>query len=593
MVNDSWLAAAALERTFGDPGTGAPLWPRAVLEADEQEKFPEAAWNCLLACDYAKELIPPAQGGRLRDAERILLLGRVVSRRDLTVAIATGQGLLGALPVWIGGSEPLKNYTAAILANGGAGALALTEETHGSDLAATEVRATRSANGYQLNGTKWAINNGSRSRFLTVLARTSDLPGPRALSLFLLDKEHAPERSIEPVRKIRTHGIRAADISGASFRATPVPARFLVGKEGLGLELVLKAMQVSRTLCASFSLGAADTALRLALVFARERRLYGNVALALPAVRQALVDSFVRLLLADAVAHLGARALSFAPERMTLYSSVVKLLVPQLCVESIERAATVLGARHYMRDGRFALFQKVMRDASLIGLFDGSAAVNRFVLGTQTRHVALRLSKGDSMASLERARALLNLEVSPPPLDFQAFRIGSPGTDDLLGSLDVSPDRAFGRYRYAPLERERIQALRSERDSWTAAVLAAHGAEDPQSVSALERAETLGWLLAGAACVHLRAAPAGALLSAATNGSFASLALRLVLGRISPGSPFARRAPEDEMTEAQIFNVLLALERDHAALSLAPLPLGDDGLFRGEDLGEFAQAADL
>src|SRR5205807_7571523 len=121
-------------------------------------------------------------GGKLASIEEAAALQRMISRRDLTTAIALGQSFLGSVAVWLAGSTKQRQRLAQILRGGGLTALALTEEEHGSDLLAAEVSAP------PLSGRKWLINNATRAEALTVFARTDPQGGLTGFSLFLLDK---------------------------------------------------------------------------------------------------------------------------------------------------------------------------------------------------------------------------------------------------------------------------------------------------------------------------------------------------------------------------------------------------------------------
>jgi alkylation response protein AidB-like acyl-CoA dehydrogenase len=431
-----------LEARLGDPHDPASATGFAQsLEADEREVFPEAGFAALCELDYLANLVPEAEGGRLGSFDMLLALGRSVARRDLSLAIATGQCLLGALPVWIAGSAAQRRRLAELLRTGHSGGLALTEEEHGSDLAASEVRAERRGERYLLRGTKWCINNATRGAYLGVLARTAEQGGSRGFSILLVDKAELAGKGLAPYRKLRTHGIRGADISGMSFLDAELPATALVGKEGHGLDLTFKTMQVSRTLCCAFSLGAADTALRMALEFAEGRSLYGSTAYALPSVCEGLRRAFVALLVADLLADVSTRALSLMPEQMSVYSAAAKVLVPALCDEVIETAAVVLGARHYLREGRHAAFQKLRRDAAVVPLFDGSSAVNRSILAGQLARLSAARSEERALRGVEqgeRARAAARLAEPAGAFAWDALKTSNRGRDDLLGGLEDS-----------------------------------------------------------------------------------------------------------------------------------------------------------
>lgn len=547
---------AELELRLGDPRDPATVTGfHAAVLADEQERFPDAAWDQLVQLDYFRLFVPPHLGGRFSQLTELLLLGRLVARRDLTLAVAAGQCLLGALPVWIAGSPGLQARQAELLLAGHAGALALTEEAHGSDLAGGEVRARLGDVGQPLtlSGEKWCINNATRGRSLTVLARTDPEGGPRGFSLLFVDKDVLAraghlERCV-PLPKLRTLGVRAADISGARFNDLPVPHDTLVGKGGRGLDVVLRTLQVSRTLCAAFSLGAADSALRAALDFVTTRHLYGDDLIALPAVRRLIARASLHLHQADALALLACRVAGEAPEQLSVLSAVVKLAVPALCQRVIDDSVTLLGARYYLREAPYAHVQKLCRDAALVTLFDGSAEVNRHVLAGQLS--ALVAARASEVATRgDEARALLRragtLDEPAAVLDLGELRTSARGRDDVLNALsDLPPGHpvAVARARFD----ERVeQALAS--------------GLGPRDAAFFELADDYVRLVTAAALEHARRAgpPAGTLLAELDDGQHHAW----LNGTLSPESFRASEMPE--LLERTVANTL----REHAAQRL-------------------------
>src|SRR5690606_29254778 len=107
----------------------------------------------------------------------------------------------------------------------------------------------------RIDGEKWLINNATRGDLVCVLARTGAVGEARGHSLFLVDKHVLPPGSYRCLPKVRTHGVRGADISGIAFTGAEVPADAMVGEPGTGLEVLLKALQITRTLCGGMSLG--------------------------------------------------------------------------------------------------------------------------------------------------------------------------------------------------------------------------------------------------------------------------------------------------------------------------------------------------
>ena len=135
----------------------------------------------------------------------------------------------------------------------------------------------------------------------------------------------------------------------------PASARSaVIGSAGRGYEITLKTLQISRTMCAALSLGAADTALRAALDFALRRRVFGDTVSAIPSAR----DQLARRLCRPADVRLPGP--SRRPRsRLCRFPNVGMVLHREIsCARHLEElvrdAAVVLGARHYLREGHFS-----------------------------------------------------------------------------------------------------------------------------------------------------------------------------------------------------------------------------------------------
>ncbi|MFE3634715.1 acyl-CoA dehydrogenase family protein [Streptomyces sp. NPDC059168] len=383
--------ATALDRLLGDPEDPDRTFSYARSVAlDDAETFPLEICRELDALGLPRYYVPAEHGGVLRGYDEALHLMRVVARRDLTVAIAHGKTFLGAVCVWVAGDPGQARLLGERIADGAVVSWALTERDHGSDLLAGEVVAERAedggrdadgasgSDGYRLSGEKWLINNATRGHLLCVLARTSPEGGARGFSVLLVDKRALPYDRYRPLPAPPLHGIRGADISGIAFDGAEVPASALVGREGDGIETVLRSLQLTRTLCSSLSLGAADQALGMAVRYTGERHNYGRPLIDLPQTRRLVADSYADLLLAEATALVAARSLHALPGELGVLSAATKFLVPTLVDRLIRRLAKVMGSRSLLagETQAYGRFQKVQRDHRIVGIFDGSTVVN-------------------------------------------------------------------------------------------------------------------------------------------------------------------------------------------------------------------------
>jgi hypothetical protein len=307
------------------------------------------------------------------------------------------------------------------------------------------------AGGYHLSGEKWLGNGLDRHRFVVVYARTAKRGGPRGFSLFLIDKDTVPG-GYRASGKIPTLGLRGADMNGLHFDVA-LPGNALIGTEGNGFEVILKALQVSRTICGVLSLGALDTSLETVVRFAMQRKIYGKRVCELPQSQKLLVEAWAELLVADSLTSLVLRALHGVPAQASVHSAIVKYLVPTLAEQAMQKLSVVYGARYYLRNSDDpGIFQKMYRDNLVISLFDGSTQVNLFSLSHQLRSL---VTHAQPTAAPEWATC-----TNPSAeFDWNGLALSAGGQDVLLASFDTACDavRAWTRDHVADRTRGALE----------------------------------------------------------------------------------------------------------------------------------------
>jgi alkylation response protein AidB-like acyl-CoA dehydrogenase len=557
-IPQAYEAAEQLEKDLGHPASAESTFSfRNCVDLDERDAYPEDIVRALDERGVHRYYVPSELGGAIVSYEEVLAVLRTIARRDLSVAIAHAKSYLGAVAIWIAGSTGQQRDAAALVLGGKQMALALTERAHGGDLLACDVRAERVPTGYRLTGQKWLINNGTRGAGLTLYARTDPKGGPRGFSLLFVDKSKLREGSFSHHPKILTHGIRGADISGVAFEGATVGPDAVIGKEGAGLEIIIKALQLTRTMCTGLSLGAADTALRVATEFALSRRLYRDVVFAIPHARATLVDAYADLLLCDAVSIAAARAVHVAPDQLSVRSAIVKYFVPTASERIVRDVAVVLGARHYVRrDYADGVFQKLVRDNALVGLFDGSTVVNLSALGLQLRQLANRRGKLD-----ERQRDALRERLAPaftlggplPRFDPTKLDLASHGDDDAVQGMaiaiaSVEQERARGRVA-APVADAIVDGARAlleelHADERRVDVLVAGTTKQATPPALFELAKRYAAIHAAACALHLWTNNRGG-DDAFARGEWLALALRRALVQFRPALGLLDRPFED------------------------------------------------
>ncbi len=570
---DPYALSRELEVRLGDPRDGSAEFSfRRSAELDRAEEFPAAICRELDALGVPRWFAPARYGGELRGSEELLQLIRTLGRRDFTVALGHVKTYLGAVSVWVAGRPEQAAALAARVTAGAVVSLAATERAHGSDLLAGELRAGRTPRGWRLDGEKWLINNATRAELVCVLARTDEAGGSRGFSLFLVDKARLAPDSWRPLAGVPTHGVRGADISGIAFTGAELPEDALIGAEGEGLEIILKGFQITRTLCSAMSLGMTDHALRIALDFARTHLLYRRPLAELPHAARTLAESYADLLAMEAVSLVATRSLHTLTEEQSAVSAVVKYLVPTLGDEVVGELRGLLGARAMLtEDFADGAFQKVERDHRIVGIFDGSTAVNLNSLINQFPVLTRGYRKG--LADRDAVAAAARLDGPTPELDHGRLTLYARSGSSVVQSLPDAVERARATAPPAVVARaEQLLALADE----VHGELAAHrhsARAVPETAFASARRYAL--VYAGAASLHLWLENAGT--ARARGPLWADAAwLDAVLARLL--RRLTGTADLDDADGPALDRLLPALHaqfEEGALFSLLPCPLGE------------------
>jgi alkylation response protein AidB-like acyl-CoA dehydrogenase len=555
--------ASALEDLLGDPWQETnPTGFRALLAADEREEQLAAATEALDGFGFNRELVPTALGGRLDSLERLVEVTRVLWRRDPCLGVGyAGSSYLAAVHVWAAGDEAQRRAMADALAANRRFATVYNELEHGNDLAGAACRATAVPDGWQLRGRKDVVTNLGASDGMVLFARTSDRPGSRSHSLFLLPElDHASAR-LRPGPRHPSSGLRGVHLGGAEFLDYPVPADALLGAPGQGLELGLRSFQVTRTTLPAMFLATAETCLHVTIGAAEERRLYGSSIVALPYVRASIARAAADLLAADALCAVAVRALHLLPEQAPLLSAAVKYLVPQLLKDVVESLRMVLGAQSYLREGPAAIFQKLARDLTPIAFMHASRSACLTGLLPLLPRLAQRSWLGADAAPGEAG--LLRPGAPLPPMDFTALRLGIPRADTAAATLAAVAGQPGGGLpiRFAAHFRDELARLREQ---FTA--LSPQDTTLDASPAALEAAHRYTVVVAAAACLGVwQHADRGA-GSGLGDDLWVSAALDRLAARLPGGRPIT--AEERTELEEALFQQTADLHRAGRPLDL-------------------------
>ncbi|MEV4514725.1 acyl-CoA dehydrogenase [Dactylosporangium sp. NPDC049525] len=430
-----------LDALLGDAWDPAnPAGHAAALAADERaETFAEGE-RLLDRYGLNAEFVPAAYGGRLTRADRLADVQRTLWRLDPCLAAGYGfSSFIGWVNVWVAGTGEQRRTAADLLLANGRIAAAFHELDHGNDLAGAGFAARRGTGRWLLTGRKEVVGNLRRAEAFVLFARTADAAGSRSHSQFLVSRAALPASAVCDLPRSGSSGLRGLQLGGMEFRDCPVPDDTLLGGEGAGLESAMRAFQITRAIIPSFMVGPLDTALRAAIGFAAGRRLYGATAADLPYVRAVIARAYADLLAVDAVSAVVLRALHLSPA-VSLYAPAAKYLTSRMTLDAFEDLRSVLGAQGYLRQGPYAIFQKMARDAASATFIH----ISRSACLAAMLPSLPRLARRSWLRDPPGAPELFEPGGALPPLDPDRLSVGAPTGDPVMGTLAAIGDRAGG-----------------------------------------------------------------------------------------------------------------------------------------------------
>ncbi len=346
-------------------------------ELDEKEEFPWEIMKVLAQADLFGLYIPEEYGGFGGGAFENCLAVEELSRVCIGVSVSFAASGLGAYPILLFGSEgQKKKYLPQIASGQRLAAFGLTEAGAGSDAGGTRTTAVLDGNEYVINGTKQWITNGGEAEIYTVIAMTNPAKGSRGASAFIVEKG-TPGFSFG--KKEKKMGIRSSATRELVFENCRIPKENLLSKEGMGFLVAMKTLDKSRPGIGSQAVGLAQGAIDECVEYARERRQFDQPIISFQAIQHMLADMCTQTEAARALVYAVAKFIDSDPKDVSKASAMAKLFASDVAMKVTVDAVQVMGGYGYMREYPV---EKMMRDAKILQIYEGTNQIQRNVIGT-------------------------------------------------------------------------------------------------------------------------------------------------------------------------------------------------------------------
>jgi hypothetical protein len=344
-------------------------------EWDRTATFPRAAVRALGALGFLGVTVPPEWGGAGLDYVAYALALEEVAAGDGAVStVMSGHNSVGCMPILEYGTQAQKEKYLKPMARGEMlSAFCLTEPQGGSDASALRTRATRTADGWVLNGTKQFITSGSTADVALVFAASDPAAGKRGISAFIVATSNPGYKVARVEKKM---GQNASDTCEIVFDDARLPADALLGAEGEGYRIALGNLEGGRIGIASQCVGMARAALEIALGYARERITFGKPIIEHQAVAFRLADMATAIEAARQLV-LHAAALRSAGLPCLKEASMAKLFASEMAERVCSDAIQTLGGYGYIADYGVERIYRAVRGAKI---YEGTNDIQHLVI---------------------------------------------------------------------------------------------------------------------------------------------------------------------------------------------------------------------
>lgn len=259
-------------------------------------------------------------------------------------------------------------------------ALALTEPRGGSDAANIALRMERDGGDFILNGEKTSISLADQAAATLVFGRTGrPEDGAKGISA-IFTPMNLPGISTSRFDDMGQHCIGRGSIFFDNVR---VPARNLLGGEGMGFRQVMQGFDYSRALIGLHCLGTAMQSLEETWAYVAEREAFGKPLAAFQGVSHRLAEFDTQI---EAARLLCLNALWLKDQGLphTAEAAMSKWWPPLLAYESIHACLLTHGHAGYSTD---LPFEQRLRDVLGLQIGDGTAQIMKTIVA---RHRAGR-----------------------------------------------------------------------------------------------------------------------------------------------------------------------------------------------------------
>ena len=249
----------------------------------------------------------------------------------------------------LAGSEELQmKYIPKCITGEAICAIAVTEPSGGSDVAAIRTQAVRDGGHYIINGQKTFITNGCKADIIILAARTNPKASPphRGISLFVVEAGTPGFVKGKPLKKM---GLMASDTAELYFEDCRVPVGNMVGKENGAFKIIMERFSLERLIASAMYVTACEEMLRITSTYCREREVFGQSISSFQVNKHQFVDMYTETALAKTFYYECCHRY-MKGENINKETSMIKYYASELANKIAYNCVSLHGGYGYMKE---------------------------------------------------------------------------------------------------------------------------------------------------------------------------------------------------------------------------------------------------
>src|ERR671924_103096 len=349
-------------------------------EYDHEDKFPEAVVDQMKELGLFGVTIPEEYGGMGLDLTTYAMIVEELSRGWISISGVVNTHFMGSYLLMKYGTDEQKQYFLPKMVTGEIrAAYSLSEPEVGSDVQSIKSTATKSGDGWEINGQKMWVTNGLLSGVVFVLVKTDPKADPpyTGMTCFICEKEpgeaEVPGLRIPPqIKKMGYKGVESTELVFDGFEVSD--EHVLGGPDGIGqgFRQVMDALEVGRVNVAARGVGVAQRALELGLRYSQERKAFGKPIAQHQAIAFKLAEMGTRVEAARLMTMKAAR-MKDAGVRSDLEAGMAKLFASEAAKANAEESLRIPGGYGYSKEYEI---ERIYRDAPLLVIREGNPGIH-------------------------------------------------------------------------------------------------------------------------------------------------------------------------------------------------------------------------